>query len=102
MRYILKYLGLKVKCPNMPRFMVLFYFNKYIFREKMSLPGLPPLPKSLIAETNVVTTNDQQRGLTQSTRQATLDTQLAILRREMVRIYQKKWVSIVDKMLNFR
>lgn len=55
----------------------------------MSLPGLPPLPKSLIAQsqTNINCTNDQQRGIAQQQRQpATLDTQLAILRREMVMI----------------
>lgn len=57
----------------------------------MSLPGLPPLPKSLIAQsqTNINYTNDQQRGIAQSQRQpATLDTQLAILRREMCGLRQ--------------
>lgn len=54
----------------------------------MSLPGLPPLPKSLVAQvqTHAVSTSEHQRGLSPKQRQpATLDTQLAILRREMVR-----------------
>lgn len=58
----------------------------------MSLPGLPPLPKSLSgfevaqAQTHTLASLEQQRaGLSHSNRQpATLDTQLAILRREMV------------------
>jgi hypothetical protein len=71
----------------------------------MSLPGLPPLPKSLsglemkcnendhTTTTATIASLDQQRGLSSATTTApssgnrktsTLDTQLAILRREMV------------------
>lgn len=62
----------------------------------MSLPGLPPLPKSLsgleLAASAAAQHNssgflstDSQRGVSPPARkQSTLDTQLAILRREMV------------------
>lgn len=57
------------------------------FSVNMSLPGLPPLPKSLVApaQTHAITSVEQHRGISPIQRQpATLDTQLAILRREMV------------------
>lgn len=63
----------------------------------MSLPGLPPLPKSLsgfeVAQAQAnnlnasITTMEQQQRMLSSPLQrqpSTLDTQLAILRREMV------------------
>lgn len=63
----------------------------------MSLPGLPPLPKSLSTlestgthphNTSNFGSIESQRGVSPANRKtSTLDTQLAILRREMVRIY---------------
>lgn len=62
----------------------------------MSLPGLPPLPKSLSTlestgthphNTSNFGSIESQRGVSPANRKtSTLDTQLAILRREMVRI----------------
>lgn len=63
----------------------------------MSLPGLPPLPKSLSGleatgthphnSSNFVSI-ESQRGVSPVNRKtSTLDTQLAILRREMVSVY---------------
>lgn len=51
----------------------------------MNLPGLPPLPKSLIGidDTQMQASTNDQQNTPQTT---TLDTQLATLRREMVSI----------------
>lgn len=65
----------------------------------MSLPGLPPLPKSLSRielsgiqqlqnSTPTFSSSDSLRGLSPLSRMpSTLDTQLAILRREMVSFF---------------
>lgn len=57
----------------------------------MSLPGLPPLPKSLSGlELSQQQPNQQQQNISkkistpQQPKDSTLDTKLAILRREMV------------------
>lgn len=68
----------------------------YIFFCRMSLPGLPPLPKSLSGveltgvhqlhnSTPAFSAADSIRGVSPLARMpTTLDTQLAVLRREMV------------------
>lgn len=63
---------------------------------RMSLPGLPPLPKSLSTlettgahphNTSNFGSIESQRGISPVNRKtSTLDTQLAVLRREMVSI----------------
>lgn len=69
----------------------------------MSLPGLPPLPKSLSTlestggahphNTSNFGSIESQRGVSPVNRKtSTLDTQLAILRREMVRIFQSLFI----------
>lgn len=75
-------------------FLSLIHQNLYLYyRINMSLPGLPPLPKSLSGlELTHHQPNQQQQNISkkistpsvQPSKDTTLDTKLAILRREMV------------------
>lgn len=53
----------------------------------MTLPGLPPLPKSLSGFQEAPTSPVEEQPHPSQQQTSTLDTQLATLRREMVRYH---------------